>query len=120
MIKGKAISMDAYDNDILTCPGCGHGNLHQDTVGVYHNRDARTGKEQSVVVSGHSGVAIADVPRAASLNPSNRRDGIRIGFWCEHECDVPDLLIYQVKGLTFVRWDDERKLPPCPQAINEW
>lgn len=114
----NSVAVDEFD--ILACPKCGEGYLHQDTVGVYHKRRNAEQEEQSVIVSNREGVCVTDVPRAWSLNPSGRRDGIRIGFWCEHECAVPDLLIYQTKGNTYIRWDTERKLPPGHEEINEW
>lgn len=38
--------------------------------------------------------------------PSLRRDGLKIGFWCETCPAEPSLSIYQHKGQTFIEWTD--------------
>jgi len=45
------------------------------------------------------------VPTAGSGNPSSRRDGLVIRFWCEL-CDVVDaeLTVEQHKGCTYLGW----------------
>ena len=39
-------------------------------------------------------------------NPSWRRRGIRILFWCEFDCPNAALCIVQHKGDTFMFWED--------------
>ena len=45
------------------------------------------------------------------MNPSCEREGLRIGFYCETGCIVPDLVVYQHKGWTYIEWDSEKRLP---------
>ena len=86
----------------LECPQCGDNNLHQGKCSVYWRE-----KEDST-----AGLQIqSNESREVSINlhvegnPSDRRDGIRIEFWCEG-CDVhPSLAIVQHKGKTFVYWE---------------
>ena len=53
-------------------------------------------------------------------NPSARRYGLRIFFWCEHCCAVPVLNIYQHKGNTFLRWEDRHGETACSPACERY
>lgn len=86
----------------ILCPNCGNQNLHHENVEVLerNREDDRYGIH--VFVDGEKVLVDSD---ASTRNPSRRRDGIRISFWCEH-CPFPSsLLIYQHKGETFIRWE---------------
>ena len=108
------ISFDA--GNVLLCPKCKEEFLHQDLVEVFFrekedcNRDSccvhiRVGTEKRFSLIN------SDMDR----NPSYRRDGLLIRFWCE-ECTDPYgtpsaeqpeyfwLAIYQHKGCTFFEW----------------
>lgn len=97
----------------LRCPNCDECYLHQSDVAVF-NRDEDADQVRVTTVR-HDGVDEAIISEDLSLNPSPRRYGLRISFWCEH-CDggpdedttkkVPDLAIYQHKGQTFIEWVD--------------
>ena len=86
----------------LLCPHCGGSNLHHNEVHswVRDTEDADKGL--------HVGVSVGDqnvhVCRDMGYNPSSRRDGVRIIFWCETCDEFPELYLYQHKGTTFVHW----------------
>lgn len=44
------------------------------------------------------------LPNALSGNPSARRDGLRVHFWCEFCGDGLTLNIAQHKGVTLLDW----------------
>lgn len=106
--------VDVEDRDdvrVLLCPNCGSTYLHQTDVAVFlRHEDEDQVKVVTVTDSAHEAVIANNI----SLNPSPRRYGLRISFWCE-ECDggatddepsnrVPDLAIYQHKGETYIEW----------------
>ena len=105
--------MDLYSNDIklsigswghrLICPVCNGENLHQRAVGVYHHT---SNDNRGVLVDPNGECTVHTNIHANILNPSNEREGMRINFWCEIECKVPDLLLYQHKGTTYLEWDN--------------
>ena len=92
----------------LICPICDGEYLHQQAVGVYHNPfDSRREDSQGFLVTPDGECMVHTRLHAGVLNPSDRRDGMRISFWCESSCKVPDLLMLQHKGTTYMRWEDE-------------
>ena len=80
------------------------GNLHQEKIEIYpENEDQPLSVALSIPASG--GKLIAETIPIRKPNPSARRQGIRITFWCEH-CDRrPELCISQHKGNTEIGWD---------------
>lgn len=95
----------------LLCPCCGGEYLHHESVKVYdRNEDA---KQTRVTMVG-STIAVATTDSERSGNPSSRRDGLSIDFWCE-SCSGYDenkppaktmrLHILQHKGNTYLRWE---------------
>jgi hypothetical protein len=100
-MKQASIDIDG----ILQCPNCSSENLHQDSASVFFrdSEESLTGKFFRI-----------DRTKAEKTlgdkNPSSRRDGLLIEFWCE-ECDAdPILAIYQRKGYTYIHWHSMRKL----------
>jgi hypothetical protein len=100
----------------LRCPYCSETYLHQGGVAIFE-REEDADQVKVVTVSGGA-VHEATIANNVSLNPSPRRYGLRISFWCEH-CSgagtdeerehgagnkIPDLAIYQHKGETFIEW----------------
>lgn len=81
----------------LLCPHCGFNYLHHDRVEVFERgEDAKHGVHVSVA----DGNATMNTDLAG--NPSDRRHGLNVYFWCEG-CDaVPVLSIAQHKGVTHV------------------
>ncbi len=106
------VKLDNYDG-ILLCPGCGKTNLHHAKIEVWNqHEDDTTG--QHITISQGSTREDKDV----SGNPSPRRHGLSISFFCEHcSCDgkgnrndkVFVLDEIQHKGSTYLAWkgDDE-------------
>ena len=76
--------------------------LHQSTVTVYERaEDAPTTIETEV---DRRGARVTAVPSAVSTNPSLRRQGLAVAFWCEG-CDGDfELTIDQHKGQTYIQW----------------
>lgn len=84
----------------LKCPGCGETTgLHHDRVEVYERaEDATSGVH--VVVDNMQ----ATMDTNLQDNPSARRHGLAIRFWCEH-CDGKHVLaLAQHKGMTYISW----------------
>ena len=92
----------------LTCPDCGEAYLHHGTVTVY-DRDEDS-KEVLVTTSDPDFINRSSMSNEASANPSARRSGMIVNFWCEN-CGQPEdragyknLAIFQHKGATFIEW----------------
>lgn len=96
----------------LHCPECGSIYLHQTNVAVY-NRDEDKEYGLHVEVTSSS----CNMDKVLTGNPSPRRQGLSIVFFCE-ECndDSPNnvkgidhpghiLNIFQHKGETFIGWE---------------
>lgn len=94
------------EEQALKCPECNDTWLHQSGVEVFvrDSEDADKGIHASVEYG--DGVS---VDRSMDGNPSRRRDGIQIKFWCEQchdgESDPYVLRIEQHKGEEFVSWE---------------
>jgi hypothetical protein len=89
-------------NFIPRCPNCGdHGNLHHTRVEIFY-RPVEDGPWHGITV--HDGVPVVD---CSMPNPSGRRDGLLIFFYCEN-CDLAaedrPLAIWQHKGSTYIDW----------------
>jgi hypothetical protein len=83
---------------VLLCPYCGEEYTHHDRVEIFDcGEDAESGLH--VVVAGERMTA----DRQLTGNPSRRRHGLRIHFWCEI-CGGRRfaLTIVQHKGATFL------------------
>lgn len=87
---------EGYGAELL-CPSCGNNYLHHDRVEVFERSEDET---QGLHVSVSEGKATLD--NALSGNPSARRHGLSIHFWCEG-CSTRSVLnIAQHKGNTFI------------------
>jgi hypothetical protein len=88
----------------LPCPACGCDYLHHDEVKVFcRPEDASTVTETTV--SDH-GCTVDETD--GEHNPSDRRGGISIRFWCEQCSARPVLQIAQHKGASLVSWQNGR------------
>src|SRR5262249_10018285 len=84
----------------LICPQCGGENLHHGAVTVF-DRNEDEPRVAKIEVRDCSAL-VTRVESKTSGNPSDRRDGIAIEFWCE-ECEgTSEFLIAQHKGTSFV------------------
>jgi hypothetical protein len=99
-LRPSPLPVTVDEDDRLTCPVCGSIYLHHGRVEVFNRaEDAPRGLH---VVVDHDRVS-ADERLAG--NPSARRHGVRITFWCE-ECEQqPVLCLAQHKGLSLVRFE---------------
>jgi len=81
----------------LKCPSCGSNYLHHEKVEVFERgEDSENGLHVTVTEgSVHTDSNLAD-------NPSARRHGLNIHFWCEGCKAKPVLSILQHKGNTAV------------------
>lgn len=99
--------------ETLLCPCCGEEYLHHDAVKVFSRREDDEFVRKTVVYE-NGNVASEKVFNKESGNPSGRRDGLSISFWCEicggmTEDSGPNrtmwLHISQHKGNTVMQWE---------------
>jgi hypothetical protein len=90
---------DALNHEIA-CPHCGGGYLHHSAVTAYWR----------AAEDAHHGLRVESRPESVLTsmemagNPSSRRDGIEIQFWCDACQALPRLQIAQHKGNTELQW----------------
>lgn len=86
----------------LLCPYCRGPWLHHEDI-ISFGRRAEDAP--SIVTRVHRAGRITRMPSEQSRNPSARRDGVAIRFWCE-TCgeDNIELVVEQHKGNSFLRW----------------
>lgn len=83
----------------LSCPNCGGEHLHQSEVELYCRHEDEPAKSARYdALTGES------TPISDSGNPSSRRQGIVVEFWCERCPALPRLAIFQHKGNTHFGW----------------
>jgi hypothetical protein len=110
MIKiTENVNIESYDDSkgLLLCPSCGEGNLHSEKVTTFNRNE--DDKICLVMESDIEGPSSMSMSRAAPDNPSLRRHGISISFWCEH-CNpgvdgLVHLKIAQHKGASQIWWE---------------
>ncbi len=97
--------------ETLLCPCCGGTYLHHDTVFVFNRREDAEMVNKTTVEG--TRVVTEVVEDRTSGNPSGRRTGLSVDFWCEL-CGVDKdgeptknmrLHILQHKGNTFMQWE---------------
>jgi hypothetical protein len=91
---------------LLTCPYCEaeESYLHHDYIIVY-DRDGEDGDVLETVFDANGIINKQEQhARRKSNNPSSRRDGVAIGFWCELCAKTTELTIEQHKGQTYLGW----------------
>jgi ribosomal protein L37AE/L43A len=92
------------NTDELICPGCGGSYLHQRRATVW-DRDEDSPMTRETTVSVAVSTMVAETKYCA--NPSARRQGLSIVFWCE-TCDEDEkeheLCFAQHKGVTQIFW----------------
>jgi hypothetical protein len=96
------VEFDKDNPDWLLCPACRSRCLHHATVTVF-DRPQEDAPSRAVAVD-RGKVRHKDRPQIERANPSNRRDGIAIRFWCESCSALSELAIAQHKGTTNVEW----------------
>jgi hypothetical protein len=108
---GLDLKYTGDSNHEIACPNCGGINLHHSLVTTFwrEKEDANYGlrvqsgkPEDGPQFQGSEG----SVQTTTSMtgNPSSRRDGVEILFWCENCHASPRLLLAQHKGTTELQW----------------
>ena len=82
---------------LLECPACGGNYLHHEVVEVFERTEDA---EEGLHIKIEGGTAITD--SNLSGNPSARRHGLTVEFYCEHCKARPVLSIAQHKGTTWI------------------
>ena len=107
MITDKVIPIaDLGGASELQCPRCKSQCLHHCGVKVFDRGE----DHETVMYIEVAGAAVTTriMPSAGSGNPSSRRDGLAIQFWCEgcseKEATPIELTIAQHKGSTEIAW----------------
>lgn len=108
----------------LVCPLCSDsGGMHHVTVTTYSREEDAAQVLTTIVVPGVVSSYLASSKE--STNPSARRDGVRIGFRCEHCTGMGGepfhLEIAQHKGLTYMVWEKAittRRLEPVQDTTG--
>lgn len=96
-----------FVDEMLCCPACAHVNLHHERVEVFE-RSEDDERGVHVVVDGvhvsHVDASDASVKVDMDLtgNPSSRRNGLLVHFYCEMCSWKSVLSLYQHKGATFL------------------
>jgi hypothetical protein len=86
------------------CPSCGSSYLHHDEIKVFSRPEDAPAVTETTVSDRGCTVMETD----GALNPSERRGGVAIQFWCE-ECSArPVLKIAQHKGTSIISWDIQK------------
>ena len=91
------------DNNVLICPDCGGEHLHHKWIRNYFRKDGEN-KEGKVIEIKEDNVRDLTFVEYDN-NPSERRNGIRIGFWCENCLAHVELLFAQHKGQTIINME---------------
>lgn len=92
------------DNNELLCPHCGNNYLHHAEVEVFtRHEDA---DKTLLTTVGYFNTNTAWTDSEVLLNPSSRRGGIRIKFWCESCTHESYLTMAQHKGVTIMEWEE--------------
>jgi len=104
MNKKEIIFTNEDGQIILACPHCGEAFLHQYKTEIF-DRDEDDIEGLHVITDREKGIIIK---KDLEGNPSKRRDGLRIHFFCEICQASCALEIYQHKGQTFVNFKSKR------------
>lgn len=90
----------------LKCPACGSINLHHGTVRVFSRGEDAPKTVVTEVTPDHSSAPTKTTIEitAGQGNPSARRHGLTLAFWCEGCHGTFELTIAQHKGVTLVEW----------------
>jgi hypothetical protein len=102
-----AVRMGGGTEADLLCPRCQSPNLHHSKVVAFN----RAEDDANLIVTTIEGkrTVTEELPSDKSSNPSSRRDGLSIRFWCEScggqsDDEIIELIIAQHKGFTEIGW----------------
>ena len=112
MIK---IKKDEWNyGDELVCGNCNSNYIHQGKIEVFDCGEDMTG----ICLHTISGNSEIKVDRDFTMNPSPRRQGLRVHFECESGCK-PVLNMLQHKGGTFMYWDEACSYEESKQLVKK-
>jgi len=97
------------NDSILHCPHCAGTNLHHIRSEVYNRASEDDYFGTMSITDDAPPECVKDMKFETSFsnNPSTRRNGIRIFFYCEWCPEVSVLDIIQHKGSTYVVWESD-------------
>jgi hypothetical protein len=114
----KLDSDDWSGDSRLLCSSCGEQYLHHTRVEVCEMLHGEDGDVlRTAVDTGRT--TVEKMGRNESGNPSARRDGLRVFFWCEICPALPVLCLAQHKGFSLVWWQflpGEKSRPTEPDG----
>lgn len=113
--KAAVIDEDAC----LCCPSCHERYIHHTYIKIYQREHEDAPSQLQQINPLDKPKLLGQKPYFSDRNPSLRRDGIRVGFWCETCDDHFELKIAQHKGLTLVDfdvWPNGR----IAETLNDW
>jgi hypothetical protein len=100
--RGDVLIGGGHRLHYLICPRCRGDNLHHGAVTVY---DRAEDDSQTLVMDVRSRRTRSRIEESKNTaNPSSRRSGIAIEFWCENCDNTSELTIAQHKGTSFLEW----------------
>lgn len=112
-VVDNRIQVADHGSSIQLCPRCGSESIHHQAATLYDRREDGEMVVRSTVRDGSAKIDV--VQSDSSGNPSSRRDGISISFWCEGckgiDEDVLELTVSQHKGATELGWRYSPKAP---------
>jgi len=97
---GPKFNSESNYYPILLCPRCGGDYLHHREVEVFERREDED-QGLHILVEGK----MVKVDTVLLGNPSSRRNGLRVWFYCENCQCLPIMVFEQHKGQTFVHME---------------
>jgi len=91
------------EDQYLLCPCCGETYLHHGNVDIFMRPEDGTDTVHTSVTGFTTKTTL--VKSNTVDNPSSRRYGLRIGFWCEICGEESALTLAQHKGNTHIQWE---------------
>mgnify|MGYP001219781477 CR=1 FL=1 len=89
------------DQSVLCCPHCHHDYIHSEKVITYERNEDEDYVNKTTV---DCETTTEKILNEGSGNPSKRRHGLTIQFWCEGCTAISKLHIVQHKGITYLNW----------------
>jgi hypothetical protein len=94
------VELNLKNQYTLCCPACGSAWAHHGAVTVYTRREEDGAATKTCVLP--DGTVQQNIGK--HHNPSGRRDGLAIQFYCEQGCGPIELTIEQHKGICTLGW----------------
>ncbi|HEV8032034.1 MAG TPA: hypothetical protein VGP42_13540 [Stellaceae bacterium] len=85
----------------LRCPSCGGEYLHHGCVSVFDTLEDNSERFRKTRLTSVHGDDISHRIVTTDQNPSARRDGVAIEFWCENCLHISEFTLAQHKGQSY-------------------